>query len=115
MQVSGETYRVWRDKDSAQINFEGALRLSGTASYAPIAKLLEEAGASAEDRVTLDISKLQYLNSAGINMFYKFAVSLRSNPNDLGLLVYGSSEYPWQKKMLNHMNRFIKRLEIQYL
>lgn len=114
MQVSGETYRVWRDKDSARINFEGALRLSGTASYAPIAKLLEEVGTSVEDQVTLDISKLQYLNSAGINMFYKFAVSLR-NRGDLGLLVYGSSEYPWQKKMLNHMNRFIKRLEIKYV
>ena len=113
MQVSGETYRVWREADSAQINFEGALRLSGTAAYAPIAKLLEEASASDEDLVTLDISKLQYLNSAGINMFYKFAVALR-NRGDVGLVVYGASEYPWQKKMLNHMNRFIKRLEIKY-
>ena len=113
MQVSGETYRVWRDKDSAQINFEGALRLSGTAAYAPIAKLLEEAGSSVDDQVTLDISKLQYLNSAGINMFYKWSVCGRGR-GDLGLLVYGSSEYPWQKKMLNHMNRFIKRLESQY-
>ena len=113
MQVSGETYRVWREQDSARINFEGALRLSGTAAYAPIAKLLEETSNTADDLVTLDISKLQYLNSAGINMFYKFAVALR-NRGDLGLLVHGSSDYPWQKKMLNHMNRFIKRLEINY-
>ena len=114
MQVSGETYRVWRDKDSDQINFEGALRLSGTASYAPIAKLLEETADSVEETVVLDISKLQYGNSAAINTFYKFAVSLRNRGN-LGLKVYGSSDFPWQKKMLNHMNRFIKRLEIKYI
>lgn len=114
MTVSGETYRVWRDPDSARIDFEGALRLSGTKAYAPIAELLEDVRTAAEDTVSLDISKLQYLNSAGINMFYKFAVSLRKR-GDLKLIVYGSHAFPWQKKMLNHMDRFIERLEIQYI
>lgn len=113
MQVSGDNYRVWRDEGTFRINFEGALRLSGTTAYAPIAKLLEEVGKDQTDSVTLDISRLQYMNSAGINMFYKFAVSLRKQ-GGVRLVVHGSNDFPWQKKMLSHMDRFIETLEITY-
>lgn len=114
IQVSGNTYRVWREQGSARVNFEGSLRLSGTVAYLPIAQLLEEVGELEGGPVILDMSKLQYMNSAGINMLYKFALNLNKK-GSAKLVVYGSNAYPWQKKMLSHLDRFIEDLDIQFL
>lgn len=114
IQVSGNTYRVWREQDTARVNFEGSLRLSGTMAYMPIAQLLQEVGELGSSTVTLDMSKLQYLNSAGINMLYKFALNLHKKGNSK-LVVYGSNAFPWQKKMLSHLDRFITDLDIKFI
>ena len=42
MQVKGDNYNVWYDKNNGAINFDGALRLTGMQDYAPILKLLNE-------------------------------------------------------------------------
>jgi hypothetical protein len=114
IQVSGNTYRVWREQDAARVNFEGSLRLSGSMAYMPIVQLLEEVGELGAETVILDLSKLQFLNSAGINMVYKFALNLNKKGGSK-LIVYGSSSFPWQKKMLSHLDRFIDDLEVKYL
>ncbi len=114
MQISGNTYRVWRDTNTDQVNFEGSLRLSGGAAYAPIAQLLQETADRRPKAITVDMSKLQYLNSAGLNMMYKFALKLRKQ-GGCKLIVYGAESIPWQKKMLSQLGLFISDLEIKYV
>ena len=64
MEIAGNEYRVHRARDSAKVIFEGTLRLSGTKAYKPIAQLLQTVGEDGTDIVTLDMRKLQFLNSA---------------------------------------------------
>lgn len=113
MEITGNEYRVHRADGSAKITFEGTLRLSGTKAYKPIAQLLQEVGEDGTDVVTLDMSNLQFLNSAGINMLYKFALNL-SRKGGTKLIVFGSESFPWQKKVLGNLNHFVKDLEIEF-
>ncbi|MCG8422020.1 MAG: hypothetical protein MJE77_29205 [Proteobacteria bacterium] len=113
MEIAGNEYRVHRARDSAKVIFEGTLRLSGTKAYKPIAQLLQTVGEDGTDIVTLDMRKLQFLNSAGINMLYKFALNL-SRKGGTKLVVYGSESFPWQKKVLGNLNHFVKDLEIDF-
>lgn len=114
MQISGNTYRVWRDSGTDRVNFEGSLRLSGGAAYAPIAQLLQETADRRPKTIIIDLSRLQYLNSAGLNMMYKFALRLRKQGSSK-LIVYGAEAIPWQKKMLSQLGLFINNLDIKYI
>lgn len=113
MEITGNDYRVFRADDSAEVTFEGTLRLSGTNAYKPIAQMLQEVGEGGVDVITLDMRLLQFLNSAGINVLYKFALKL-SRKGGTKLIVHGSKEYVWQKKVLGNLNHFVKDLEIEF-
>ena len=113
MDVSGNEYRVHCADGSTLVAFEGTLRLSGTKAYKPIAQLLQEVGEASADVVTLDMRNLQFLNSAGINMLYKFALNL-SRKGGTKLIVFGSESFPWQKRVLGNLNHFVKDLEIEF-
>ena len=113
MEIAGTEYRVYCPKGSTRVTFEGTLRLSGTKAYKPIADLLHEVSEYTADIVTLDMSRLQFLNSSGINMLYRFALTL-SRKGGTKLIVYGSEAYPWQKKVLGNLNHFMRDLEIEF-
>lgn len=113
MEITGQGYRVQRDEDTGLVIFEGTLRLSGTKAYTPIAELLHETGEDGGDNVTLDMRNLKFLNSAGLNMLYKFAFNL-GRKGGKKLIVRGSNAVPWQKKVFSNLDRFVEELEIEF-
>lgn len=114
MEITGDEYRVHLDEGTAYVVFEGALRLAGSRAYKPIAQLLQETGQnSTATIITLDMRKLNFLNSAGINMLYKFALTLRQR-GGIKLIVRGSKDIPWQKKVLRNLSHFIDDFELDF-
>jgi hypothetical protein len=111
MEVKGGNYRVWLDPTSVTVFFEGILRLGGTTEYAPIEQLLEKASATNAKVITLDLQALNFLNSAGINVLYKYAISLRKK-GGTRLVVKGSKSIPWQGKSLPNLSKFIQDHEL---
>lgn len=108
--IKGPGYRVWFDPSSRTIHFEGVLRLS-TSEYRPIEDLLERVLSSAQASLHLRMTELNFLNSSGINMLYKFAIAARKK-GDIELGVHASSGIPWQGKSLPNLKKFLPSIVI---
>jgi hypothetical protein len=62
---------------------------------------------------TMDLRRLEFLNSSGINHLFKFAVKLR-NQTPTELVVLGSSEIPWQQKSLKNLRTLNRKAELKW-
>ncbi|MGB3650763.1 MAG: hypothetical protein WBA41_06065 [Rivularia sp. (in: cyanobacteria)] len=111
MQVKGENYNVWYDKNNGAINFDGALRLTGMQDYAPILELLNEI-ASTEPNMVLNLQQLEFLNSSGISMLSKFAIAMRKQKS-VKIKILGSKNIPWQGKSLKNLQRLMPGLTLE--
>jgi hypothetical protein len=112
MQITGEEFVVSFDESSKIIAFEGVIRLHGN-DYNDIVKLLQSVVDERPAMVTLDLRKLEFLNSSGINHLFKFAVKLR-NQSPTELIVKGSSEIPWQQKSLKNLRTLNRKAELRW-
>ncbi|EYF01547.1 slr1658 superfamily regulator [Chondromyces apiculatus] len=111
MEIKGGNYRVWYDANEVTVYFEGILRLGGPQEYAPIETLLDKVLESNPSKITLDLRALNFLNSSGINVLYKFAIATRKK-GELQLLVRGSKNVPWQGKSLPNLKKFNQNFEL---
>lgn len=111
MKIEGENYLVEYDKAVAKATFQGALRLNGMHEYAPIVQLLDQTIDQAPSVVTLDLQRLQFLNSSGINVLSKFVIKVRQK-EQIQMVVIGSQTTPWQKKSLRNLQRLMPSLEL---
>ena len=111
MKIEAENYRVEYDQTSATANFQGSLRLNGMQEYEPIVQLLDQIIDQEPPQVTLDLQKLQFLNSSGINVLSKFVIKVRQKEH-IQMLVIGSQSTPWQKKSLRNLQRLMPALEL---
>ncbi len=111
MQVKGENYNVWYDKNSGAINFDGALRLTGMQDYAPILKILNDVASTEPPNMILDLQRLEFLNSSGISMLSKFVIGMRKKKS-VGMKILGSNSIPWQGKSLKNLQRLMPGLTL---
>ena len=72
-EIKSEEYTVIYDPATATVMFEGTLRLYDYASYQPTEALLHRALAEAAAVITLDVHKLEFINSSGLDMLFRFA------------------------------------------
>lgn len=111
MEIKGGNYRVWYDPNEVTVYFEGILRLGGPQEYQPIENLLDKVLESNPTKITLDLRALNFLNSSGINVLYKFAIATRKK-GELQLGVRGSKNVPWQGKSLPNLKKFNQNFEL---
>lgn len=111
MEIKGGNYRVWFDPAETTVYFEGILRLGSPTEYQPIEDLLEKVLMTEPKVITLDMRALNFLNSSGINMLYKFAIAMRKK-GELQLAVRGSKSIPWQGKSLPNLKKFNSNFEM---
>jgi hypothetical protein len=111
MSIQDENYQVNYDEAANVVELRGSLRLNGMSEYAPIFNLLNEAGAQPSKSLTLDLRKLEFLNSSGIAMLSKFVIGLRNG--DVRLIALASRSIPWQGKSLANLQRLMPSLSLE--
>jgi hypothetical protein len=109
MEIKTADYTVWTE--GATIHYEGTLRLSGTDAYQPILDMMQGMLAGKPEKLVLDLTQLEFLNSSGINLLAKFTIELRKQP-DVGMQVLGSTRIPWQSKSLPNLQKLHKGVEL---
>lgn len=112
MEIKGEEYKVLYDPSTHTVTFQGTMRLHGN-DYNDIVKLLQDIVDEKPATATMDLRKLEFLNSSGINHLFKFAVKLR-NQTPTELVVLGSSKIPWQQKSLKNLRTLNRKAELKW-
>jgi hypothetical protein len=111
--INAEDYQVQYDSESATVEFVGQISLGGPKDYAPIVNILNKAVDSGSSVITLDLKKLEFLNSSGISMLSKFVLGMRKNKG-IQLIVIGSKKIPWQNKSLRNLERLLPGLKLVF-
>lgn len=122
MEIKTDTYLVKYDETSNTILCEGTLRLSGMEEYTPVVDLLNAVVDKSPPLVLLDLRKLEFLNSSGINVLSKFIIKVRQHKErqlkekqtEMEMVVWGSSEIPWQNKSIKNLQRLMPSLELRW-
>ena len=113
-EIKGQDYRVEWMPETGTVVFQGILRLMGHNEYEPIADLLNEVAQHA-NTITLDLQKLDFLNSAGINVFYRFIIQMRDAEQRRQVIVRGANQVTWQAKSLPNFNRLMPNLKLEWV
>ncbi|MBN1991273.1 MAG: hypothetical protein JW953_01105 [Anaerolineae bacterium] len=114
MEVKGEGYHISYDATTATVALQGVLRLRGVTEYASIEQLLGDVVALKPSQITLDLRKLRFLNSSGINILFRFVIQVREQGNSQ-LVVQGSPQIPWQKKSLQNLQRLMTTVQLKWV
>jgi hypothetical protein len=113
MEIKTRDYSIRYDPDTKTVDYQGSLRLSGMEEYAPIVQLLNELADSEPPKITLDLRKLEFLNSSGINVLSKFVIKVRQK-GTIQMVVQGSKNIPWQGKSLKNLQRLMPSLQLEF-
>lgn len=111
MTLKGDNYTVEYIQSSNLIVFRGVLRLQGREHYQEIYELLTKTIAITESVLSIDMSKLEFLNSSGISSLCLFAIHLRDIPGKR-VLITGSNGISWQAKSLGNLLKFTNKIQL---
>ncbi|MEG4322297.1 MULTISPECIES: hypothetical protein [unclassified Microcoleus] len=111
-EIKGQDYSIQYDPQSVTVCFQGELSLGGPSEYAPIVELLDEVALNEPPAITLNLKKLDFVNSSGISMLSKFVISVRKKKT-IQLLVLGSNDIPWQQKSLKNLEKLLPTLKLE--
>lgn len=115
MEISNQDYTVRNNEETETVFFEGSLRLGGPEEYKPIADLLKDVGDRLEnEQITINLQKLEFLNSSGISMLSKFTIWVRQKKT-LKLEIIGSNKIPWQLKSLKNLKRLMPSVDLKFI
>lgn len=111
MEIAGDKYRVVYDPAVSVVAFQGILRLK---DRFPLTKRLIDAVAEADPKeVTLDVRQLEFLNSNGVVLLFKFIADLHDLTSGQ-IIVRGSMRYSWQVRWLKDMSKFMPELQLDW-
>lgn len=113
MDVEGTNYHVTYEPVTSTVSFQGTLRLRGLTEYDPIAQLLDEVVYAEPAKITLDLRDLQFLNSSGVNILFKFVIKVREKGQSK-LMVIGSKQVSWQEKSLQNLQRLMADVQLTW-
>jgi hypothetical protein len=113
MKISDDQYAIEYHADTATILCSGSLRLYGGNEYAAIIDLLNTAADQKPEKLFLDFRELKFLNSSGINVFYKFILRVR-DLQATAIIVLGSEQVFWQPKLLINFQRLLPEVQVEW-
>lgn len=107
MEIKGDMYRVWYDPARFVVSFAGTLRVNSQ-GYQSIEGLLGNVVLSSPKSLTLDMRMLDFLNSSGINVLYKFVSANRALPIEMRI----SRNIPWQSMSFPNLSKFSQNFKL---
>lgn len=110
-EIKDSDYRVHYDEERQTVTFQGELQLSGMGDYAPIITLLDQVVDQAPPSLTLDLRKLEFLNSSGINMLFRLVIKVRET-GTVKLVIRGSDRVAWQSTSLANLQRLMPTVQL---
>lgn len=110
-EITGENYTVIFDSETAIVSLKGSLRLSGMAEYQPIIDILNQLLENQAPVITLNVEKLEFLNSSGISMLSKFVINARKQKTSQ-IIIEAAHNIPWQGKSLKNLQRLLPTLQL---
>ena len=116
MEIIGEGYKVFHISEENTVKMEGSIRLRDTKAYQDISDLLQRAFDQSTQGITLDVRRLEFLNSSGINTVSKFVLYARKIADPSRKIVcVGSESIYWQKKSLQNLKRLWSEVQLSFL
>jgi hypothetical protein len=112
MEINTKDYTILYDSVTETVTCCGSFRLSQMEEYAPIVQLLNDVADGEPKIITLDLRKLEFLNSSGINIISKFVIKVRQQKN-IQIAVKGSKQIAWQGKSLKNLQRLMPTLSLE--
>jgi hypothetical protein len=110
--IEGDNYKVERKDAEGAIVLSGTLRLNGMVEYEAVTLALRD-GLERHENLTLDLRRLDFLNSSGIAMLSKFVIEARDKP-ERTLTIIGSNAIAWQGKSLTNLRRLMPALALDF-
>lgn len=111
LEVKNNEYRVRYNSETQTVTFQGELQLNGMDEYAPIVMLLDKVVNQEPSVLTLDLRKLEFLNSSGMNVLLSLVIKVR-NKQTVQLVVEGSETVSWQSRSLNNIRRLMPTAQL---
>lgn len=111
MVIKGDTYTIEYFREERRIVFRGVLRLQGKEHYQEVFDFLIKTTLATEGTLNIDMSKLEFLNSAGISSLCLYAIRLRDMPGRK-VIITGSNSVAWQAKSLGNLLKFTDRIQL---
>lgn len=113
MNIQTEDYTVWYEPTTATVNFKGLLRESLINDYKPIEELLDQVMVQELPLITMNLQQLEFLNSSGMSVLSRFVIRVRKQ-KITQLTVKGSTQMPWQNKLLSNWQRLMPTLKVEW-
>ena len=99
-EIKTTEFVVTYDPETATVVFQGILRVHGYTSYLPIERLLSDIVAQKPPTITLDIHALEFINSSGIDVLYRFAYKAHSQARSQLVVRRLAQGGPWQERLV---------------
>ncbi|MCH8554611.1 MAG: hypothetical protein LAT76_05595 [Schleiferiaceae bacterium] len=100
------------DTTNCQVHIAGSMRLPNMQEYDAITQFLKSAAAQCKEHLTIDLSKLNFLNSSGITTLSLFIIHA-SKTGKPQIKVVGSQDIPWHTKSLSNFKKLWKEVALE--
>ncbi|MEM7031051.1 MAG: hypothetical protein AAF629_15905 [Chloroflexota bacterium] len=111
MHVFHEDYQIKYNTEAHTIACAGKLRLMPS-DYVLIMSMLMAASNEQTKKITLDIQKLDSVNTPGISLFIKF-IRDAVEGNSQQVIVRGNRHTNWHTKTFNRLSKVIPNLSLE--
>ncbi|MGL5034400.1 MAG: slr1659 superfamily regulator [Microcystaceae cyanobacterium] len=104
-EINTQDYQAWYEPETHTFFLKGFLRLEGMVGYQDIMDVMLKAMGETS-QFTVNLEKLEFLNSSGISMLSMFVVKVRGMKT-VQLILIGSKNILWQTKSLRNLQRLM--------
>ncbi len=111
MELTAGDSKLTYNEGNHSVVIEGSMRLPNLTEYTGILKFLTTVSAINKVLLTLDFTKLNFLNSSGITTLSMFIISVKKNGSPR-IKVLGIKDIPWQEKSLPNFHKLWNDVEI---
>ncbi len=108
-----EIYEIHYIKEDNLILIQGNLRLESVEKYDEIICFITENVLSSENPITIDLTRLNTLNSSGIAALGMFLIEMKKYDRDITII--GSRYISWQSISLEGFKDINSRLSVEFI